>query len=425
MGEKENRKSLQLKRYPKEQHGLSVDQIDEDALYVISTLQARGFTSYLVGGSIRDLLLGHKPKDFDISTSAKPEEIKNVFRGRCILIGRRFRLAHVRFKDKIIEVSTFRSGSDQEDSLIIHDNTWGSEEEDVLRRDFKINGLLFDPSTETVIDYVGGFEDTQNRLLEVIGDPFVRFKQDPVRMLRMLKFLARFDLRIDEKTKFAFTQVKEDILKSSQARILEEVLRMLHSSASEKFFRLMLEYGILDLLLPEVARFITSQKDEKIFSFLREIDHMILKMPGIAIDRSILIACLLYPIIDANIQNLTSSEGRPPHLGIIQTVVKSHIDTSFRGFFQLSRKIKTDMHFLICWQYRLTPLVKTAKVHYRAPQTPAFLIALKFLNLRARLDPTLLEPWNLWRQSYDMHKGLFTKQAPVKRRRYKRSKGRR
>src|SRR5262249_34556430 len=143
--------------YEQTSHQVSLDEVDPDALKVIKTLQKAGHTAYIVGGGVRDLLLKQKPKDYDISTSAKPEEIKQLFRGQCLLIGRRFRLAHIRFGKKIIEVATFRAGDNESDQLIVHDNVWGTPEQDVLRRDFTINGLFYDPSTETIIDYVGGY----------------------------------------------------------------------------------------------------------------------------------------------------------------------------------------------------------------------------------------------------------------------------
>ena len=172
------------------------------------TLQNAGHTAYLVGGSVRDLLLGLHPKDFDISTSAKPEEIKRLFQRHCLLIGRRFRLAHIRYENKIFEVSTFRAGDTTSSSLIVHDNQWGNEEEDVLRRDFTTNALFYDPSKETILDYVGGVEDTKRGLLKTVGDPEARFRQDPVRMIRMLKFQARFGFRCDDRALAAMKKVR-------------------------------------------------------------------------------------------------------------------------------------------------------------------------------------------------------------------------
>ncbi len=196
---------MEQKNYPFESHSLPIDKIDPDALYVMEKLRAAGYVAYLVGGSVRDLLLNHIPKDFDISTSAEPEQIKKVFRN-CILIGRRFRLAHIRFGKKIIEVATFRSGDPDTDALIIRDNKWGSPEEDALRRDFTINGLFYDPATQTIIDYVDGYPDIQKRIIRTIGQPFIRFRQDPVRMLRLLKFQARFNLEVDPPSRIALLE---------------------------------------------------------------------------------------------------------------------------------------------------------------------------------------------------------------------------
>jgi poly(A) polymerase len=200
------------KTYVTGDHDIDHSLIDADALWVLKKLKDAGYIAYLVGGSVRDLLIKEAPKDFDISTNAKPEEIKDVFKRQCLLIGRRFRLAHIRFGHKVIEVATFRSG-DNESDLIIRDNQWGSEEEDVLRRDFTINGLCYDPTTRTIIDYVGGWEDIHKKLLRSIGDPRVRFKQDPVRMIRLLKFRARIAFEIEEDSKKALLECRDELLK--------------------------------------------------------------------------------------------------------------------------------------------------------------------------------------------------------------------
>lgn len=226
---------MQPKIYSVSEHVIDQSLIDPDALLTINKLREAGHTAYLVGGGVRDLLLKRAPKDFDISTSALPEQVKQVFHRNCILIGRRFRLAHVRFGHKILEVSTFRSGENDSD-LILQDNKWGSAQEDVLRRDFTINGLYYDPSNHTIIDYVGGWEDIQKNMLRTIGDPYIRFKQDPVRMIRLLKFRARFGLDIDMESRKALVNCRDEIVKSSPARVLEEIFRMLESGASAPFF---------------------------------------------------------------------------------------------------------------------------------------------------------------------------------------------
>ena len=211
---------MQPKIYTIDHHQISPDKIDQHAFYVIQKLREAGHKAYLVGGGVRDLLLSQSPKDFDVSTSAKPEEIRSLFRN-AILIGRRFRLAHVRFGKKVIEVATFRAGETGTAELIVRDNVWGTEEEDVLRRDFTINGLFYNPESGEVIDYVGGYPDLEKRILRTIGEPEVRFSQDPVRMIRLLKFCARFNFEIERPTFEALLNCKKEILKSSSARVLE------------------------------------------------------------------------------------------------------------------------------------------------------------------------------------------------------------
>lgn len=225
--------------YALEEHDISPQSIDAKALYVLEKLRAAGHVAYLVGGSVRDLLLKMTPKDFDISTSARPEEVRALF-SRVVLIGRRFRLAHVHFGRKVLEVSTFRAGNIENEEFIKEDNMWGTPEEDAARRDFTMNALFYESQGQKIIDYVGGYEDIRERRLRAIGQPRLRFKQDPVRMIRCLKFQARFDCDVDIDTERALIACKQDITKSAPARVLEELLRMLESGASRVFFRLIL-----------------------------------------------------------------------------------------------------------------------------------------------------------------------------------------
>ena len=243
--------------YTRDEHSVRLDQVDEHALSAVLTLQDAGHTAYLVGGSVRDLLLKKKPKDFDISTSARPEEIKKLFQRQCLLIGRRFRLAHLRFGNKILEVSTFRAGDITSSSIILHDNRWGSEEEDVMRRDFTMNALFYEPRKQLILDYVGGVKDIEKRLLRTIGEAHLRFRQDPVRMIRLLKFQARFGFRCDEEAIQALDTCKHEIVKSAEARILEELLKMLESGRAEAFFSLLSDYGFINLLLPCFQHFLS------------------------------------------------------------------------------------------------------------------------------------------------------------------------
>lgn len=384
--------SLRPKIYSIEEHSLSADKIDRHAFYVIHKLREAGFEAYLVGGSVRDLLLQKKPKDFDIATSAKPEEIKGVF-NNAILIGKRFRLAHVRFGKKILEVSTFRSGDVENSVLIVRDNDWGTAEEDVLRRDFTINGLCYDPENQTVIDYVGGYPDLQKKILRTIGQPEIRFRQDPVRMIRLLKFHARFGFEIDPTSTEALLTCKEDIIKSSQARILEELLRMLESGASQPFFQFLFEYGLLELLMPDLSAFFAKNPSD-VYSLLKQVDANIRNHEE-TFDRSLLLSCLLYPMV---VQNVHSKAQDPKsfHLGLISQEATNCIDNVFRPFFHLPRRMRGGIVSLLTSQFRFTPLQERLKRRIRPPKDPFFHLAVRFLKLRAELQPSLLETYNQW-----------------------------
>lgn len=230
--------------------------IDPDADRVVRKLARNGYKAYLVGGCVRDLLVGRRPKDFDVATSATPNEIRATFRN-CRIIGRRFRLAHVFFGSKIIETSTFRANprdeDDRHDLLIRRDNVFGNETEDALRRDFTINGLFYDVEREEVIDHVGGLRDLDAKLVRTIGDPDIRFQEDPVRMLRALKFAARLDFTLEPATYRALLRWRGEISKCAPPRVLEEIYRLLRGGAARRSFELLVETGTLSVMSPHLA----------------------------------------------------------------------------------------------------------------------------------------------------------------------------
>ena len=382
-----------------ETHQLPIEKVDSHALYVMEKLKNAGFVAYLVGGSVRDLLLGYRPKDYDISTSAKPEEIKKLFRN-CILIGRRFRLAHIRFGKKILEVSTFRAGDPEKEELVLHDNQWGYPEEDALRRDFTINGLFYDPSNQTIIDYVGGYADLKRKYIRTIGQPYVRFKQDPVRMLRLLKFQARFGLEVDPDAHIALVECREEIVKSSPARVLEEMLRMLESGASKPFVELLSQHGLLNHLLPEVAHFIEKEKNgDAIYAFLHEIDLIFKDRMTNNLERPILLSSLAFPLLEKRIDTYFLMRDQTPHLGQIQNHTR-HLLNEFQGFFPIPRRLRISMHNILLGQYRLTPVHKKSTKRRRIPRDSDFHLALQFLNLRTCLEPGLKKIYDEWHQLF-------------------------
>lgn len=242
---------------PYASHGVASEQISYGAKRVTDGLQAAGFKAYVVGGAVRDLLLNKKPKDFDVATDATPEEVKRVFR-RSRIIGRRFRLVHVMFGEELVEVSTFRRMVDTEDAQtdehgrLLRDNEFGDQEQDAARRDFTANALYYDPTTQQIFDYHAGYQDIRKQVLRIIGDPQVRYREDPVRMLRAVRLSAKLGISLDEATAAPIADMKALLDNVPEARMLDEVLKMLLSGHSveciQQLRKMELHHGLLPLL---------------------------------------------------------------------------------------------------------------------------------------------------------------------------------
>ncbi|MDD5384327.1 MAG: polynucleotide adenylyltransferase PcnB [Gallionella sp.] len=242
---------------PFELHGVPREQISYGAQKVTDGLQAAGYQAYVVGGAVRDLLLKRIPKDFDVATDATPEEVRRVFR-RSRIIGRRFRLVHVMFGEEVVEVSTFRSMIEAEDAQtdehgrLLRDNQFGDREQDAARRDFTANALFYDPSTQEIFDYHNGYADTRKHLLRMIGDPLVRYREDPVRMVRAVRLSAKLGMQIDAATAAPIAGMKNLLDNVPQSRLLDEVLKMLLSGHSveciQQLRKMNLHHGLLPLL---------------------------------------------------------------------------------------------------------------------------------------------------------------------------------
>lgn len=298
-------------------------RLDPDAVRVVRRLTAAGFEAYIVGGAVRDLLLGRQAKDFDIATSARPEDVKRVFRHNCRIIGRRFRLAHVFFSwgGKTYEVATFRRNpgsmvegdGDAEpesrhphqphhhghaaDLLIKNDNVFGDAHEDAIRRDFTINGLFYDHDRQEILDWTNGVQDVQRRVMRTIGDPDVRFREDPVRILRAIKFAARLDCGIDPDVYDAMVAHREELHRAARPRVFEEILRLLRGGAARRSIYLAWDTGTLAVVLPELSAFLDDAGTDddagsRVFRALAEIDR-ITEERGAPPDDSVLLAALL------------------------------------------------------------------------------------------------------------------------------------
>ena len=286
---------------------LEEDAIDSDAAKVVRRLERSGYQAYLVGGCVRDLLLGGRPKDFDVATSARPDDVRALFRN-CRIIGRRFRLAHVLFGGgKVVEVATFRRNpgetDTEEDLLIRSDNVFGEAHEDALRRDFTINALFYDLDRRQVLDWCGGMPDIQRRAIRTIGEPTVRFREDPVRILRAIKFAARLDLGIDSNVYDAMVSSRHELARAARPRLFEEILRLMRAGAAHRSMWLMWEIGAMAVLMPELAAFLDDDEatDDGSARFFRKMDAIDRKTvdEGVLDDLVLMTALFYEPLEEA------------------------------------------------------------------------------------------------------------------------------
>jgi poly(A) polymerase len=262
---------------PRSEHGISRSNVSENALKVLYRLSKSGYKAFLVGGGVRDLLLGLRPKDFDIATDAHPEDIRKLFRNSR-LIGRRFRLAHVRFGRDVVEVATFRatgnsSGDDQQHSdsgRILRDNVYGSIEDDIWRRDFTVNALYYNIADFSVWDYTGGMEDIRSKTLRLIDDPWVRYREDPVRMLRAARFAAKLDFTLAPETAAPIRDLGPLLADVPAARLFDETLKLFQSGNAEKSFEKLVEYDLLRYLFPSAASLIAGSEGQSVADFVRK-----------------------------------------------------------------------------------------------------------------------------------------------------------
>lgn len=306
------------------QHSLQRGQFSRNAVNVVERLQHAGYQAYLVGGCVRDMLLGMQPKDYDVATSATPEQVRAEFRNARV-IGRRFKLAHVHFGREIIEVATFRAnhpqGDDEEDShlsarhesgRILRDNVYGSLEDDAQRRDFTINALYFDVTGERILDYAHGVHDIRNRLIRLIGDPEQRYLEDPVRMLRAVRFAAKLDFDIEKHSAAPIRQLASKLRDIPSARLFDEVLKLFLAGYAERTFELLVEYDLFAPLFPASAAALKRNPDYTgtlIRQALANTDERIAL--GKPVTPAFLFAALLWPALPARVLHL-QERGMPP-----------------------------------------------------------------------------------------------------------------
>ena len=389
---------------PRDEHPISRKNIHPDALKVMYQLGRKGFTAYLVGGGVRDLILGREPKDFDVGTNATPNQIKKAFRN-CFIIGRRFRLAHIHFGDQIIETSTFRrcpepDADENGDLYVCRDNCYGSPEEDALRRDFTINALFYEVKRFSVIDHVGGLSDIRDRLIRCIGDPNIRFREDPVRMIRAVRFASRLGFRIEPATFNAILRHHQEILKAAPPRVFEELIKLFAYGSGEQAVRLLYKTGLLGDLLPEIAQYLdqdhAQNRESVLWSWLGRLDERIRDKGGL--NPVLIFATLFFAptnrLLSEQAARDEEQERLPLHLWLTELLTPICIRIS------MPKLMTMRMIQVMANQSRFVPdkRKRFSKRGFVAQETFPETLALHEIGLRvAGENPERLEPWNALR----------------------------
>ncbi len=406
----------ELRVIPRSEHGISRKSISNGALRVLYRLHEAGYAAFLVGGAVRDLLLGGHPKDFDIATNATPEDVKSLFRN-CRLIGRRFRLAHVVFGQEIVEVATFRGSADDGsgdrhliDGRIVRDNVYGTIEEDAVRRDFTVNALYYNIADYSVRDYVGGYEDVRAKVLRLIGDPWQRYREDPVRMLRAVRLSAKLHFQISPEAREPFDELGELLLHAPPARLFDETLKMFLAGNGLKSFHALEKAGLLIDVFPLTARALAFRGGEKFRTMveagLRGTDERI------AADKSVtpafLFAILLWGAVRAQVERETA---RGVDASLAWQRVSQHVITEQAKQVAIPRRFGIVMQEIWILQPRLEHRVK--KRVFRTLAHPRFRAAYDFLLLRAEESPDVAELGAWWTRAQSMsHEELAAELTP-------------
>jgi poly(A) polymerase len=397
--------STSLRIIPRDQHCVSRKEISSSALRVLYRLRDGGFAAYLVGGAVRDLLAGGHPKDFDVATDATPEQVKQLFRN-CRLIGRRFRLAHVVFGREIIEVATFRANIDDgsgdrevhDGGRLLRDNVFGTIEDDAVRRDFTANALYYTVEDFSVRDYVGGFDDVNNRLLRLIGDPETRYREDPVRMLRAVRLAAKLGFEIEAATAAPIRPLAPLLSGAAPARLFEECLKVfLSGHAVESFIRLE-RHGLLEVLLPESGAALASNRSgalrRMLLEGLRNTDTRVANDEPVS--PAFLFALLLWP---AYCRTLMQLQSQGVHAAEAQRRAADRVTVHQLDMIALPRRFSQPMQEIWLLQSRFA--TRQRKRVFRLLSHPRFRAAFDFLSLRLAASDEHADDVAFWREAQE------------------------
>jgi len=396
-----------LRTVARDQHCISRKDISPNALRVLYRLREAGFGAYLVGGAVRDLLVGGQPKDFDVATDATPEQIKQLFRN-CRLIGRRFRLAHVVFGREIIEVATFRANSDDgsgdrevENGMLVRDNVYGSIEDDAIRRDFTCNALYYAIEDFSVRDYTGGFEDVLARRMKLIGDPEQRYREDPVRMLRAVRLAAKLGFDIDAATAEPIPRLASLLNEAAPARLFEEVLKLFLSGHGVASFEGLERFGLLAVLFPESAAALRSNRTGALrrilIEGLRNTDARVANDEPVS--PAFLFALLLWP---AFCRSLMALQKQGVAIEEAQRRAADRVTMHQLGTIALPRRFSLPMQEIWLLQSRFGS--RQRKRVYRTLAHPRFRAAFDFLVLRGTASSEHAEDIAFWSET-QQHSG--------------------
>lgn len=418
---------------PVSRHGVRRESISSCARRVTETLQAQGYKAYVVGGAVRDLMLERTPKDFDVATDATPEQVHALFR-RSRIIGRRFRLVHVMCGQDTVEVSTFRAmhNGDGDDTRmqdahgrLLRDNVFGAQSDDAVRRDFTVNALYYDPATEEVLDYCGGVHDVDARTLRIIGDPLVRYREDPVRMLRAVRLAAKLGLEIDAATRAPITRMASLIQNVPPARLFEEMLKLLLSGHAVACVGRLRSEGLHHGLLPLLDVILEQPLGERFVTLaLQRTDERILADKGVS--PGFLFAALLWHEVLAA-WNAAKDRGVPPVPAMHEAM--DQVLSVQAEKIAIPRRFGTDMKEIWLLQWRFDQ--RSGKRPYRVLESPKFRAGYDFLILRCEsgeVDPELGQWWTRFQDVSDSEREEMiagVAQVPgTKRRRRRRGGGR-
>jgi poly(A) polymerase len=374
----------------KEEHGIDRTLVSPFAISVCQKLTQAGFKAFIVGGAVRDLLIGHTPKDFDVVTDATPEQVRRLTR-RAIIIGRRFRLVHVIRGAEVIEVSTFRGLGQEgvekdENGRVLDDNVFGEQWEDAARRDFSVNAMFYDPQTEEVLDYHSGLLDIRKKRIRIIGDPEVRYREDPVRILRAIRIASKLDFKIDPKTSAPFEELQKLLLDVPEARLFDEMLKMIASGAALKCVQTLSRYHIF-VDLPLIKPLLEAEQNTFVSKALERCDARVLQ--GRSISPSFVFASLLWPKFlkaFADLKNTKWTAGRKWVIAC-DTVLDS---PATRG---IQKRFHKDMREIWMLQPRFERRIPSSA--YKLLDHPRFRAAYDFLLIRASSGevPHALADW--------------------------------